>query len=116
MKSRTFRRTFASFAEKQISEAPKVALLLLALALPAVAEKPTIQLMPFTPVFLPAGAACEFDVLATPQTGRPNKERVIQFNNTRIIAGPLFVTLKNLSTEKTIDVNISGPSKISVSL
>ena len=42
MKSRTFRRTFALFAEKQITEAPKIALLLLVLALPAVAQKPTI--------------------------------------------------------------------------
>src|SRR5439155_9647107 len=115
MKSRTFRRTFALFAEKQISEAPKVALLLLALALPAVAQKPTIQLMPFTSVFLPAADFCGFDVLATPQAGRPNKERVIIFNNSYTIVGPLFVTLKNLSTGKTIDVNISGPSRTTIS-
>ena len=115
MKSRTFRRTFALFAEKQISEAPKVALLLLTLALPALAQKPTIQLIPFTSAFVPAAAACGFDVLVTPQAGRPNKERLIQFNNTAIIAGPLFVTLKNLSTGKTIDVNISGPIRLSFS-
>jgi hypothetical protein len=110
MKSRTFRRTFALFAEKQISEVPKVALLLLALALPAAAQKPTIQLIPFTSVFVPAADACGFDLLVTPQAGRPNKERIIQFNNAAIIAGPLFVTLKNLSTGRTIDLNISGPS------
>jgi len=115
MKYRTFRRMFALFAEKQISEAPKVALLLLTLALPALAQKPTIQLIPFTSAFVPAAAACGFDVLVTPQAGRPNKERLIQFNNTAIIAGPLFVTLKNLSTGKTIDVNISGPSRLSFS-
>jgi hypothetical protein len=115
MKSRTFRRMFAWFAEKQISEAPKVALLLLTLALPAVAQKPTIQLIPLTSVFVPAAAACGFDVLFTPQAGRPNKERLIQFANTEIIAGPLFVTIKNLSTGKTIDVNISGPSRTSFS-
>jgi len=115
MKSRTFRRMFALFAQKQISEAPKIALLLLVLGLPAVAQKPTIQLIPFTSVFLPAEAACGFDVLATPQAGRPNKERLIQFNNTAIIAGPLFVTLKNLSTGKTINLNISGPTRIGFS-
>ena len=115
MKSRTFRRMFALFAQKQISEAPKIALLLLVLGLPAVAQKPTIQLIPFTSAFVPAAAACGFDVLVTPQAGRPNKERLIQFNNTAIIAGPLFVTLKNLSTGKTIDVNISGPSRLSFS-
>ena len=115
MKYRTFRRMFALFAEKQISEAPKVALLLLTLALPALAQKPTIQLIPFTSAFVPAAAACGFDVLVTPQAGRPNKERLIQFNNTAIIAGPLFVTLKNLSTGKTIDVNISGPIRLSFS-
>jgi len=116
MKSITFRGTFALFAEKQISQAPKVALLLLALALPALAQKPTITLTPFTSAFVPAADACGFDVLVTPQTGRPNKERLIQFNNnTAIIAGPLFVTLKNLSTGKTIDVNISGPARFTVS-
>jgi hypothetical protein len=47
------------------------------LALPAVAQKPTITLTPFTFVFLPAADACGFDVLVTPQTGRPNKERMI---------------------------------------
>src|SRR2546425_1896789 len=115
MKSRTFRRTFALFAEKQITEAPKIALLLLALALPAVAQKPTIQLTPFTSFFVPAAAACGFDVLFTPQAGRPNRERLIQFANTAIIAGPLFVTITNLSTEKTINLNISGPTRISFS-
>ena len=115
MKSRTFRRMFALFAQKQINEAPKIALLLLVLGLPAVAQKPTIQLIPFTSVFLPAEAACGFDVLVTPQAGRPNKERLIQFNNTAIIAGPLFVTLKNLSTGKTINLNISGPTRIGFS-
>src|SRR5207248_416362 len=115
MKSRTFRRTFALFAEKQITEVPKIALLLLALALPAVAQKPTIQLIPFTSFFVPAAAACGFDVLFTPQAGRPNKERLIQFANTAIIAGPLFVTITNLSTGKTINLNISGPQRISFS-
>jgi len=115
MKSRTFRRTFALVAEKQISEVPKVALLLLALALPAAAQKPTIQLIPFTSALIPAADACGFDVLFTPQAGRPNRERVIQFANTSIIAGPLFVIAKNLSTGRTIDVNISGPYQFSLS-
>src|SRR5207253_9211934 len=115
MKSRTFRRTFALFAEKQITETPKIALLLLVLALPAVAQKPAIQLIPFTSFFVPAAAACGFDVLFTPQAGRPNKERLIQFGNTAIIAGPLFVTITNLSTGKTIILNISGPQRISFS-
>ena len=114
MKSRTFRRTFA-FAERQISGVPKVALLLLALTLPAAAQKPSIQLMPFTSAFIPAADACGFDVLFTPQAGRPNRERLIQFANTAIVAGPLFVTLTNLKTGKTVNVNISGPIKIGVS-
>ena len=105
----------AQSAAQWLRWADKIALLLLALALPAVAEKPTIQLMPFTSAFVPAEAACGFDVLVTPHAGRPNKERLIQFNNTAIIAGPLFVTLKNLSTGKTIDVNISGPIRLSFS-
>ena len=116
MKSRTFRRAFAGFAEKQISEVFKGALLLLALAVPAAAQKPTIQLIPFTdPVFIPAADACGFDVLATPQAGRPNKGKVITFANMAIYSGPIFATLKNLSTGKTIDVNISGPGHFSFS-
>jgi len=114
MKSRTFRSTFA-FTERQISGVPKVALLLLALALPAAAQKPTIQLMPFTSAFIPAADACGFDVLFTPQAGRPNRERLIQFANTAIVAGPLFVTATNLSTGRTIDLNISGPFHLSFS-
>jgi len=64
---------------KQFSEASKVALMLLALALPAVAQKPTIQLLPFTSFFVPAADACGFGVLFTPEPGRPNGERLIQF-------------------------------------
>jgi hypothetical protein len=114
MKSRTFRPTFA-FIGRQISGMPKVALWLLALALPAAAQKPTIQLIPFTSAFVPAADACGFDVLFTPQAGRPNRERLIQFANTAIVTGPLFVTATNLSTERSINVNISGPSLLSFS-
>jgi hypothetical protein len=58
-----------------------------------------------------AADACGFDVLFTPQEGRPNRERLIQFADTTIIVGPLFVTLTNLSTGKTINLNISGPGQ-----
>jgi hypothetical protein len=90
--------------------------LLLALAVPAAAQNPTIQPMPFTDsVFIPAADACGFDVLATPQAGRPNKGKVIVFANMTIYSGPVFVTLKNVSTGKTIDVNVSGPAHVSLS-
>jgi hypothetical protein len=89
--------------------------LLLALAVPAAAEKSTIELVPFTSAFVPAADACGFDLLVTPQAGRPNKGREIQFANMTIIAGPLFITLKNLSTGKTIDLNISAPLHLSFS-
>ena len=105
---------------KQFSEASKVALMLLALALPAVGQKPTIQLLPFTSFFVPAADACGFGVLFTPEPGRPNGERLIQFvnaasPNAAIIAGPLFVTLTNVSSGKTVNANISGPVLIGVS-
>ena len=116
MKSRKFRRMFAGLAEKQVSEVFKVALLLLALAVPAAAQKPIIEPQPFTdPIFIPAADACGFDVLATPQARRPNKAKVILFANMRIFSGPIFVTLVNLSTGKTIDLNISGPAHVSLS-
>jgi hypothetical protein len=100
---------------KRILGSLYVALLLLGLALPTLAQKPTIQLIPFTSVFVPAAAGCGFDLLVTPQAGRPNRERLIQFANSTIIAGPLFVTVKNLGTAKTITLNISGPQRTSFS-
>jgi len=96
---------------KQFSDASKVALLLLALALPALAQKPTIQVFPFTSFFIPAAGGCGFDVLLTPEPGRPNGERLIEFANATIVQGPLFVTATNLSTGKAINLNISGPAQ-----
>ncbi len=93
----------------------KIAVLLLALALPALAEKPTIEMTPFTSFFVPAADACGFDVLVTAQKGRPNKEKLILFSDKALITGPLFVTVKNLSTGKTIDLNISGPIRLDFS-
>jgi hypothetical protein len=116
MKSRTFRRAFAGLAEEQISEVFIVALLLLALPVPAAAQRPIIQPMPFTdPIFIPAANACGFDVLATPQSRRPNMAKLIEFANMRIFSGPVFATLENLSTGKTIDLNLSGPAHVSLS-
>jgi hypothetical protein len=88
-----------------------VLITVLSAALPAVAEKPTIEPFPFTSLLVSSADACGFDVLFTPQAGRPNRERLIEFANTTIIVGPLFVTLTNLSTGKTIDLNISGPGQ-----
>jgi hypothetical protein len=97
-------RTLGCFVRRTV-----VVLGLLGAWLPAVAQKPVIQLIPFTSFFVSAADACGFDVLFTPQAGRPNGERLIQFANTTILTGPLFVTLTNLSTRKTVNVNISGP-------
>jgi hypothetical protein len=103
------------FFMNRFSDASKFALLLLALALalalPAAAQKPTIQVFPFTSFFIPGAQGCGFDVLLTPQPGRPNGERLIEFANITILQGPLFVTAKNLSTGKAINVNISGPGQ-----
>ena len=96
---------------KQSSAVLKVALMLLALPLPAVAQKPTIQVFPFTSFFIPAAGGCGFDVLLTPEPGRPNGERLIEFANITMLQGPLFVTVTNLSTGKTIDLNGSGPAQ-----
>ena len=54
-------------------------------------------------------------MLLSPQAGRPNRERTITFSNTQIIAGPLFVTFQNLTTNKTFDANISGPGTFTFS-
>lgn len=91
----------------------------LALALPALANKPIITEVPLTPFTVsggPANGACAFDVLVAPQANRPNGERVILFANSAIIAGPAFVTLTNLSDPtKVLNLNISGPGKVSFS-
>jgi hypothetical protein len=102
---------------KPFSVASAVALLLLAFALLAAAQgKPIIQITPFTPfVVSAADNGCGFDILLTPQAGRPNRERTILFTNSVIIAGPLFVTFQNLTTNKTADVNISGPGTFTFS-
>lgn len=88
---------------------------LLLAARPAVAQKPTIVLLPFTGGVAPTQDVCGFDIRVTPQQGRPNGERLILFGNTAIIAGPLFNTLTNLSTGKSIDVNVSGPGRLTFS-
>jgi hypothetical protein len=92
---------------------------LLALALPALAQKPTITLVPLTPFNVTGGTAngaCPFDISVVPQANRPNGERQILFANRAIITGPAFVTMTNLSDpSKTINLNISGPGKIDFS-
>jgi hypothetical protein len=87
-------------------------------ALPGLAQKPTIQMMPWPTagVLGPTASACGFDILATPQAGRPNKEKLILLGDAGIITGPLFLTLKNLTTGKTVDINISGPAQLAFSM
>jgi hypothetical protein len=97
--------------------ASAVALLLLAFALLAAPQgKPIIQITPFAPTVIPAADnGCGFDLLLTPQAGKPNRERTILFTNSEIIAGPLFVTFQNLTTNKTDNENISGPGTFTFS-
>jgi hypothetical protein len=93
---------------KYRSGALKVVFLLLALSMPALAQKPTIVISPFTPTVI-ASDICGFGILATPQVGRPNLAKIIFFANSGISSGPVFITLENLTTHKTVDLNISGP-------
>src|SRR5215831_15401589 len=87
-------------------------LLFLFMPLATLAQKPTITAMPFTgSVLAPTAPFCGFDMIDTPQPNRPSKERLIQFaNGGAIIAGPLFVQLKNEDTGEIIDLNSSGPA------
>jgi hypothetical protein len=102
---------------KPFNVAFNVTLLLLAFAQLAAAQgKPIIQIQPFTPfVVSAADNGCGFDILLSPQAGRPNRERAIIFSNREIIAGPLFATFQNLTTNKTANVNISGPGTFTFS-
>jgi hypothetical protein len=101
-----------------MSKTTKIALLLLALTVRAAAQKPTITMTPFpaSGIVAPTANVCGFDILATPQAGRPNGEKLILFGNTGIVTGPQFITLKNLTTGKTVDVNVSGPGHLTFSL
>jgi hypothetical protein len=99
---------------RQFTRASRVVVFLLALASPAVAGRPIIILNPASPFVIPAAVGCgTFDVLIAPEPGRPNGGRVIQFANSAIFQGPVFVTATNLSTGKSINLNISGPGKFS---
>lgn len=101
---------------KQFQRVSKLAVLLLALAVPAIAGKPIITINPITPFVIPAAEGCgsgTFDLYVAPQSGRPNSGKVIGFTNSAVLSGPIFVTLTNLSTNKTINLNISGPGKFS---
>ena len=98
---------------KQLSRLAKVALSLLAPALPALAAGPIIVENPITPFVIPAAGGCgTFDVLVAPEVGKPNGGEAILFANSTILAGPTFVTLTNVSTGKSTNLNISGPVKI----
>jgi hypothetical protein len=97
---------------KHSSRVSKVVVFLLALALPAIAGKPYITVSPFVSYFIPASAGCGFDTAFVPEPGKPNGERIIEFANSEIIAGPLFAIATNLSTGKSINLNISGPGTL----
>jgi hypothetical protein len=103
---------------KHVSGVCKFVALLLMFALPAVASAPIFTVTPFTPLVIASGpGGCpSFDVLLAPQAGRPNKGKVITFaNGSSISTGAVFVTATNLTSNKSINLNISGPGQFSVS-
>lgn len=89
-----------------------VALLLLALALPALAAGPIIVENPITPFPIPANVGCAFPVNVAPELGKPNGGEAIMFANSTILAGPTFATFTNANTGKSINLNISGPARM----
>ena len=92
------------------------ALLLQMLALPSVAKAPIIVVNPFTGFVIMAGPNnCPFDIALVPQPGRPNNGKVIIFaDGSTISHGAVFVIATNVSTSKSINLNISGPGHFSV--
>jgi hypothetical protein len=73
---------------------------------------------PLTPFVISSGpGGCpSFDVLFAPQAGRPNNGKIITFaNGSTISTGAVFVTATNLTSNKSINLNISGPGQLSVS-
>jgi hypothetical protein len=103
---------------KHFSGVCKFTALLLMFALPAVASAPIITVSPFVAFVQPSGpgGCSSFDVYIAPQAGRPNNAKVITFaNGSTITTGATFVTATNLTNNKSINLNISGPGKFSVS-
>ena len=64
----------------------RIVVFLLALALPALAGKPIIVVNPFSPFVIPAAAGCGFDTYLTPEAGKPNGGKVIEFADSVIIS------------------------------
>jgi hypothetical protein len=63
-----------------------------------------------------AGGCPSFDVLIVPQQGRPNNGITITFaNGSAVVSGATFVTATNQTSLKSINLNISGPGRFSVS-
>jgi hypothetical protein len=103
---------------KHFSGVCKFAALLLMFALPAVASAPIFTMTPLTPFVITSGpGGCpSFDVLFAPQAGRPNSGKTITFaNGSTISTGAVFVTATNLTSNKSINLNISGPGQFSFS-
>jgi hypothetical protein len=85
-------------------------------ALVAMAARPTVQVVPAGPGVLPSSiSGCAFDIGFAPAS---NKEKLTTFfdqnGNVRfmLITGGRTETLINLSSGKSIDLNISGPARI----
>jgi hypothetical protein len=78
----------------------------------ALAQKPTITLLPNPgAVLAPTEPFCGFDAVDRTEPGKPYKEFLVQFaNGGALIGGPLFVQSENLVTGQVIDINSSGPA------
>lgn len=86
-----------------------VAVAVLAAAPEAVGDQPIREGLPAAPFTLDA-SVCGFAVDFTFPT---NREFITTFSNGKqIITGALFATLTNTESQKSITVNISGPTKI----
>jgi hypothetical protein len=87
-------------------------LLFLLVPISALAQKPTITVLPNPgPVLALTEPFCGFNAIDQVEPGTPFKERLIQFaNGGALVAGPLFVQSKNLTTGQVIEINSSGPA------
>jgi hypothetical protein len=81
------------------------------------AQRPTITLVypdGFS-VLAPTAPYCGFDMIDTPQPGKPLKEKMITFaNGGALVSGALYVQLKNANTGEIVDVSSSGPRTITL--
>jgi hypothetical protein len=83
-----------------------IALLLWAGPASAAPRVPNVER--FEPVTIPAGQLCQFEVQLTGTNGQAERTKLP--DGTTIVTGPFVLTVTNTSNQRSVTLNISGPT------